>query len=484
MIKKNKLPDLINSFPEWYQEVIAVSGLSEQSEVKGCITVLPYGCALWEKITAILNKSIKKMGASNMMFPMLIPYSLFEKEKDHVDGFAPEVAMVTHAGGKKLEDPLVVRPTSEVIIHDFFTKKIKSWRDLPLKVNQWCSVMRWEKRPRPFLRTTEFWWQEGHTAHENRDEALRQAEDAICVYERFCVDFLAIPVTVGRKPDYERFAGADITWTIEGMMQDGKAVQMGTSHLLSEGFALSQKMEFQDREMKTKSPYLTSWGVTTRLIGALVMVHGDQNGLVFPPNIAPILFSIVPIFKTDVERKLVLGILQPLCIFFEEQGVDYSMDLRDEVTPGAKFFESEIKGIPFRIELGSRDIEAGRFTLYERDINKKSVYSLSLLENLVELKDLFDNIKRNMQERMLVKATLRKNSKIHNGIKLRDFGVSLMENNEFYVSFWCGKDALLFKEYQASVRCILEEKKYAAGDCCLHDDCKEQKIKVLIARSY
>ena len=484
VIKRNKLPDIVNNFSEWYQEVIRLGGLSEQNDVKGCITVLPYGCALWEKITFVLNKDIKKMGASNMMFPLLIPHSLFEKEKDHVEGFAPEVAIVTHAGGKKLEDPLVVRPTSEIIIHDFFKKKIRSWRDLPLKVNQWCSVLRWEKRPRAFLRTTEFWWQEGHTAHESYEEALKQSEDAILMYENFCLNYLAIPVIVGKKPDYERFAGADITWTIEGMMQDGKAVQMGTSHLLGEGFAKTQNMEFQDREMQAKIPYLTSWGVTTRLIGSLIMVHGDDKGMVMPPNIAPIFCVIVPIFKNKIEKELLLNAFKPLISFFDSNNIDYIIDSRDEVTPGVKFFESEVKGIPFRIELGMRDLAAQNFTLYERDIDKKSIYSLSLFGDMPVLSIFFDNLKIKMQERMLAKAVAFQKSKMYEGVKLKDFGLLLMKQNEFYISFWCGNDAEFFKEYQSSVRCVLEAKKYKDQVCCLHDDCKEEKIKILIAKSY
>lgn len=484
MIKKKKLPHMVNNFSEWYQEVIKLAELSEQSDVKGCITVLPYGCAIWEKITFILNKDIKKMGVSNMMFPLLIPYSLFEKEKDHVDGFAPEVAMVTHAGGKQLEDPLVIRPTSEVIIHDFFKNKIRSWRDLPLKVNQWCSVLRWEKRPRAFLRTTEFWWQEGHTAHESYEQALRQAEDAIVMYKNFCLNYLAIPVIMAKKPDYERFAGADITWTIEGMMQDGKAVQMGTSHLLGGGFAKTQNMEFQDREMKKKIPYLTSWGVTTRLIGSLIMVHGDSKGIVLPPYIAPILCVIMPIFKNETEKEVLLDVLKPLKNFFDANNIDYTIESRDEVTPGVKFFESEVKGIPFRVELGMRDVDVQNFTLYERDIDKKNTYPLALFDDVCGLSIFFENLKIKMQERMLAKAVAFQKSKIHEGVKLKDFGLLLMKQNEFYISFWCGNDAEFFKEYQSSVRCVLEAKKYKDQVCCLHDDCKEEKIKILIAKSY
>lgn len=485
MIKRNnKLPDIVIYFSQWYQEVIRLAELSDQSDTKGCIIVLPYGNALWEKITMIMNQKIKEMQVSNMLFPLLIPYSFFEKEKEHIEGFAPEVAVVTHAGGRKLDDPLVVRPTSEVIIHDYFKKKIKSWRDLPLKVNQWCNVVRWEKRPRAFLRTSEFWWQEGHTAHACYDEALEQAENAIKMYADFCREYLAIPVIVARKPDYERFAGAEITWTIEGMMQDGKAVQMGTSHLLGEGFAKSQNMEFQDKDMQVKIPYLTSWGVTTRLIGTLIMVHGDQNGLVMPPCIAPILFSIIPIFKNKTEKEKLLCVLSPLKDFFLKSNIDYIFDDREEITPGAKFFESEIKGIPFRIEVGMRDLEKGQFTLFERDINKKTHFAISLLSYVEKLDSLIVDLKRNMQQRMFEKAILFQKKNTFIGEKLSNFGSVLIERNGFCITYWCGEDSHLFKEYQSSVRCVLECKQGIELTCCLHANCKKEKMKVLVARSY
>ncbi len=498
MKKENikKLPNIIENFSEWYQEIIYLAGLAENCDIKGCIIVLPYGNAIWENITKILNQKIKQMGALNMSFPMLIPYSFLEKEKDHVEGFAPEVAVVTYAGGKQLEEPLVIRPTSEVIIHDYFARKIKSWRNLPMKVNQWCSVIRWEKRPRAFLRTTEFWWQEGHTAHADYLEALNQAEDAIKMYADFCRTYLAIPVIMGKKPDYERFAGADITWTIEGMMQDGKAVQMGTSHLLGEGFAKAQKMEFQDKDMKTKIPFLTSWGVTTRLIGTLIMVHGDEKGLVIPPLIAPILLILIPIYKNMIEKNKILLVFEKLRKILDEQLITFSIDDNEEITPGAKFFDSEIKGIPFRIEIGMREMEKGEFTFYERDIDKKNIYSLTLLNDLNLFKSFIEEKKNKMQERMFIKATNYRNSKIFNNDNLFKFGDELIKNNGFYISYWCGKNEEMFKEYQCSVRCLYSDDNddnnedfkvdnFKSLPCCIHGTkCEFEKKRVLIAKSY
>jgi prolyl-tRNA synthetase len=494
MKNKKSLPNIFSHFPEWYQEVICLAELAENCDVKGCIIILPYAYSIWENMTLILNKGIKKMGALNMAFPLLIPYSYFEKEKDHVEGFAPEVAVVSHAGGRKLEEPLVVRPTSEVIIHNFFKNKINSWRNLPLKVNQWCSVVRWEKRPRAFLRTSEFWWQEGHTAHENYEEAISQAKEAIFLYEDFCRNILAIPVIMGKKPDYERFAGADSTWTIEGMMQDGKAVQMGTSHLLGEGFTKAQNIEFQDKDMKMKAPFLTSWGVTTRLIGTLIMVHGDQNGLVMPPFIAPILFSLIPIYKNDYEKNIIMPIFHILIKILDFYNISYFLDIREDVSPGMKFFDSEKKGIPFRIELGLRDFEMQHFTLFQRDILMKSIHSFNLLNQNEDFYLFFNNLKDLMQKRIYEKALLFRNKNIFQGNLLSEFGPKLLKENGFYISYWCGQGEKAFKEFQSSVRCLLDEEFireeiFELGNlekkCCVHNlACGDQLKICLIARSY
>jgi prolyl-tRNA synthetase len=480
-IKSSLLSNIDTDFSQWYQDVIAGAELAESSPVKGCMTILPYGYALWEQIQKKLDVEIKKMGAKNMAFPLFIPYSFFEREKDHVEGFAPEVAIVTHAGGKKLEEPLVVRPTSEVIIHDYFKNKIRSWRDLPLKVNQWCNVVRWEKRPRAFLRTTEFWWQEGHTAHATAEEASLQAEKALFMYRDFVQDILAIPVIAAEKPSYERFAGADKTFTIEGMMRDGKAVQMGTSHILGSGFANVLGMEFQDKDMTNKVPVLTSWGVTTRLIGTIIMVHGDQSGLVLPPAIAPILFILIPIYKNDLEREIVFNKITVLESFFIEFNISFEID-DAPLTPGARFFNAEMRGIPFRIELGMRDAEQNQFTLFERDVKRKAVYNFSEITNK-EFFVIFTHLKHTMQERMLEKAKKSRSLRYASGKKLSEFGAQLIDQNGFYETFWCGDEAERFKEYQANIRCVLESG-VVDQVCCLHDNCKKLLDKVIVAKCY
>lgn len=485
-IKKNKLPDIHVDFSQWYQEIVFQSGLAEQTDVKGCIIVCPYGCSLWESVTFVLNQNIKKMGALNMLFPMLIPYSYFEKEKEHIDGFAPEVAIVTKVGNKELEEPFIVRPTSEVIIHDFFRRKINSWRDLPLKINQWCSVVRWEKRPRAFLRTTEFWWQEGHTAHESYEEAELQTLDAINMYAEFCYNFLAIPVIKAKKPRHERFAGAETTWTIEGMMQDGRALQMGTSHLLGSGFAKAQDMKFQDKNMNLIVPHLTSWGVTTRLIGAIIMVHGDQQGIVMPPFIAPILFFLVPICKNQLEYSAIMEKFNVLEKIFNSNNISYQIDKNYELAPGSKFFESELKGIPFRIEIGIRDLESNLFTLYQRDINKKEKYSLHLLDDEIQFIMFIENFKKDMHCRMLDKAINYKKLKtleIDSINEIKQFN----NGNNFYITYWCGFGESFFKELQLSVRCVLEENIFEGKWCCLHgQDCIASGLlqQIIIAKAY
>ena len=301
-----KLTDIKKDFPQWYQDVIYQAELVDSSPTPGCFVICPYGYAIWEEIQKNLDARIKKLGAKNAYFPLLIPESFLKKEAEHVEGFAPEVAVVTHAGGKKLEEPFVIRPTSETMMYHMFAKWITSWRDLPLKINQWANVVRWEMRPRAFLRTREFLWHEGHTAHATRDEAVKMAEQEIAMYKDFVENVLAIPVIPGVKSASERFAGAEETYCIEALMQDGKALQFGTSHLLAHSFPKSFGLEFQDKDGNVKVPYCTSFGVATRMIGGIVMQHGDENGLIIPPNVAPIQVVIVPIFRKDEEKEKVL----------------------------------------------------------------------------------------------------------------------------------------------------------------------------------
>lgn len=341
----NKLPDINLNFSDWYNEVVAKAELAEHGPVRGTMVIRPYGYEIWENIQKILDHKIKEAGVKNASFPLLIPESFLKKEAKHIEGFSPELAVVTHAGGKELDEPLVVRPTSETVIHYMFSKWIKSWRDLPLKINQWANVVRWELRPRPFLRTTEFLWQEGHTAHETKEGAEAEAEAAMDRYVDFVQKYLAIPVIVGDKSQSEKFAGADRTITYEAFMPDGRALQMGTSHILSQTFAEAFEIKFQNREGKEEHPYLTSWGATTRLIGATIMVHGDNKGLVLPPMIAPIQVVIVPILRED-SKKEVLEVAHAIKNSLLMDGVRVYIDDREERTPGNKFYEWELKGVP------------------------------------------------------------------------------------------------------------------------------------------
>jgi prolyl-tRNA synthetase len=493
LIDKNK------DFSGWYNQLVEMAKLSEHSSVKGCITILPYGYSIWEYMQRVLDAKIKELGALNMAFPLLIPYSYFEREKDHVDGFVPEVALVTSAGGKKLEEPLVVRPTSEVIIHEYFKNHIRSWRDLPLKVNQWCSVIRWEKRPRPFIRTTEFWWQEGHTAHATSLEASIQAWDAISMYRDFSQNYLAIPVVVGEKPLLERFAGAETTLTIEGMMQDGKAVQMGTSHILGKGFVEAVNISFQGSEMDTAFPTLTSWGVTTRLIGAMVMVHGDERGLVLPPFIAPFLIYIVPIWHKEEDKESVFAFVAQLKQYFSQYGITYYFDSRDHVKPGVKFYDAEIQGYPLRLDIGKRDIESGTLHFICRDTREKIPFAISLFQNIDCQDGLFfiTNIKKAMHDRMFQKARDFRNKKIAYVQGLSE--VDLSSENKFYITAWCQSDYSVIKEKQLTVRCVLPleydfegqfgfviDSRRIVSCCCVHGlSCQKDDRKiVIVAKCY
>lgn len=488
------LPNIEDNFSDWYNEVISLAKLSDYSPVKGCITILPYGYAMWELMQRELDRRIKQMGAMNMAFPLLIPFHLLAKEKEHVAGFAPEIALVTIAGGETLEEPLAIRPTSEVIIHSYFKKWIKSWRDLPIKVNQWCSVLRWEKRPRPFIRTSEFWWQEGHTAHETLVQAKQQVEDAIQLYKEFAEDFLCIPVVLGKKPDHERFAGADETWTIEGMMQDGKAVQMGTSHLLSEGFSTAIGINFQDKEQRMVSPFLTSWGVTTRLIGTVIMVHGDQKGLIIPPLIAPIQIAIVPILKANQNPyQLNAKITEIFTLLLK---LNFRTKIYDDqsVSPGSRFSETEIQGIPFRIELGERDLLKREFTLYNRLNNSKDSISFDVLRNEESVRNFFSLRIENFQKMLFQKALIKRDNNICQFTKFYDFLLATEKHgkNSFFVSRWCCSDEEVFKEQGFTVRCLLADEslesfmknKLFDQICCLHENCNKDLRIALIAKSY
>ena len=476
----SKLPNITTHFAEWYQEAIAQADLVDQSPTKGCFILRPYGYAIWENIRTVLDKKIKETGTQNAYFPLLIPESFLTKEKKHIEGFAPEVAVVTHAGGKQLEEPYIIRPTSETIVYDAFSRWIKSWRDLPLKINQWANVVRWEMRTRPFLRTTEFLWQEGHTAHATYEEAREMALQMLYNYRDLAQDYLAIPVTVGEKTESERFPGADITYTFEGLMQDGKALQMGTSHLLAQSFPASFGVSFQDKDGIVRSPHCTSWGATTRLIGALIMMHGDQDGIIMPPRIAPIQIVIVPIFKTAEERTLVLERAHALKKALAAEGLQVLVDEDEQKTPGAKFFHWESRGVPVRIELGPRDVTADQVVLVNRiesdKIKKKTVVTTA---HVVQAsKQLLDAI----HEGLFARAVARRKALWHQVDTLPEFGPQLDANNGMYQAGWC-KDAGCeeqLKQYRGTIRCLIPDTLHATCFACG----KPSEADVLIAKCY
>lgn len=469
-----KLPDISKQFAEWYQEIVHQAELADHAPVRGCMVIRPYGYALWENIKARLDQRIKETGHQNAAFPLLIPESFLKREAEHVQGFAPELAVVTHAGGKELEEPLVVRPTSETIIHYMYAQWLKSWRDLPILINQWANVVRWEMRPRPFLRTTEFFWQEGHTVHETQQEAHKEALLMLNEYIDLAQNWLAIPVIAGVKSEKEKFPGADKTYTFEGVMQDGKALQMGTSHLLSQSFAKSFNMTFQDRNGNLAHPYLTSWGATTRLVGAVVMVHGDQKGLVLPPRIAPIQVVIVPIFKKDEEKATILAAAQS--IKDSLPNIRVHIDTDEHKTPGAKFYHWEMKGVPVRIEIGPRDLAAKQAIVTDRlDGNKKTI---GLDQINVQVPQMLETI----QKELFTRATKKQQSLWHKAAKLSEFGPILEENNGIYQTGWCGRreceDAL--RDYKATTRCLIDAKTFAE---CFNCDLPS-KGDVIVAKAY
>ena len=383
----SRLANQQKDFPQWYLDVIAQADLAEHADVKGCIVFKPYGYALWEAIQENLNRRIKALGVQNCYFPLFIPESFLTKEKEHVKGFAPECAVVTHGGGKELTEKLYVRPTSEAIMYPMFAKWIHSHRDLPLKINQWANVVRWEMRTRPFLRTLEFLWQEGHTAHTDKADADRMAEAALQMYVDFDREFLALPVLRGKKPDHERFAGAFYTLTTEALARDGKAIQAGTSHNLGQGFSEAYDVKFLDTSGKQQRPWMTSWGLSTRIIGTVIVVHGDDKGLRLPPTLAPIQIVVIPIYKTDAEKESVLAVCRKLDAEWGGS-LRVKIDDREEKSPGFKFNEWEVKGIPLRVELGPKDLEKKQITVARRDTSEKSAMpidaaSISALQALL-----------------------------------------------------------------------------------------------------
>jgi prolyl-tRNA synthetase len=469
-----RLADRDKDFAQWYQDVIYEAELVDESPVRGCYVIRPYAWAMWEHMRDYLNDRIIQTGHKNAAFPLLIPESFFKREAEHVEGFSPELAVVTHAGGKELEEPLVVRPTSETMIHHSFARWITSWRDLPLKINQWANVVRWEKRPRPFLRTTEFFWQEGHTAHETFQEAEEEVLLMLNEYVSFIQGQLSIPVIIGQKTDAEKFAGAEKTLTVESIMPDGKALQACTSHLLSQNFAKAFNIIFQDRDKNQAYPYLTSWGITTRMIGALIMTHGDQKGLVIPPAVAPIQIIIIPIYRNEAEREAVEA--QYDFIKTALSGLRIEFDVDASKTPGAKFYYWELRGVPIRLEVGKRDADAKQVVLVNRVTSEKTVIPFEQVTAVVH--KMLDDI----QNLLYVQARERMESRIFAGEKLVEFGPTMEKDGGAFITGWCGSAVCEqeLKKYKAFTRCILDTNKLST---CFH--CNQSSNRdVLVAKAY
>jgi prolyl-tRNA synthetase len=445
-------------FAKWYTDIVTKAELVDYSAVRGCLSLLPYGYAIWENIQRTFDGWLKDTGHENVYLPMFIPESLLQKEKDHVEGFAPEVAWVTHGGQEELAERLCVRPTSETLFCDLYSHIIHSYRDLPKLFNQWCSVVRWEKTTRPFLRTVEFLWQEGHTAHETADEAEVETIRILHLYAELCEQALAMPVIKGQKTDKERFAGAKTTYTVEAMMHDGKALQSGTSHNFGDGFARAFDIQYTDRNNQLQYVSQTSWGISTRLIGGIIMTHGDDNGLVLPPKIAPIQLIIVPIAQQkegvlDAARAL-LGRLAPIC--------RVKIDESDK-TPGWKFSEYEMKGVPIRLEIGPKDIENNQVVLARRDTGEKKPVPMDGLER--EIPAMLEDIHRSLYE----KARANREAKTFTASTMPEFQEALDKQTGFVKAMWCGdqacEDAIKDKA-GASSRCIPFEQEQI-GDVCV-----------------
>jgi prolyl-tRNA synthetase len=448
-------------YSEWYLDVVLKAQLMDYSPVKGCMVIRPYGFALWENIQQGLDRRIKDTGHKNAYFPLFIPESLLQKEAEHVEGFAPEVAWVTHGGSEKLAERLVVRPTSETIICEMYSRWIQSWRDLPVLINQWCNVVRWEKVTRPFLRTSEFLWQEGHTAHRNEEEAEAETLLMLDVYRDFAENDLAVPVIPGRKTENEKFAGALRTYTIEALMSDGKALQAGTSHNLGEHFARVFDITYLDKDGTLKYVWQTSWGVSTRLIGAVIMVHGDDRGLALPPKIAPVQVVLVPIAPKQA-RETVLQRAGALFSELKEAGVRLELDDREEYSPGWKFNEWEMKGVPLRIELGPRDLESGQAVLARRDTGEKMTAPLDGLAEKVAA--LLVEIQANMLE----KARRFREEHTSRTDDYGEFKRIIEEKRGLVVSHWCGDsecELAVKEETKATIRCLPFRQEGPPGRC-------------------
>ena len=445
---KNLTP-MSEDFNQWYTDVIQEAELADYSPVKGTMVIRPYGYAIWENIQKYLDNRFKETGHKNAYFPLFIPKSFIQKEAEHVEGFSPELATVTHAGGKELEEPLIVRPTSETIINHMFSKWISSHRDLPLLINQWANVVRWEMRTRLFLRTSEFLWQEGHTAHATSEEANEEAIKMLNIYEEFVQDVAAVSVTKGLKSEMEKFAGAVKTYSIEAMMLDKKALQAGTSHELGQNFSKAFEIQFSDENNKLQHPFQTSWGVSTRLIGMIIMAHGDDKGLKLPPNLAPIQVVIVPIIPKKSDKDLVMKKVEEINKLLDEYRVE--IDDRDEVTPGFKFNEWELKGVPIRIEIGPRDIENNKVIISRRDIHDSKT-DIPIDKLTKEITQLLIDIQQNMYQK--TKDHMSENT---SHVETKEELIETLKNKDGFVTcYWYEdkEDETEIKELtSATIRC-------------------------------
>ena len=481
-----------DNYSQWFNDLVVKADLAEQSAVRGCMVIKPYGYAIWEKMQQQLDRMFKETGAQNAYFPLLIPKSFFSREAEHVKGFAKECAVVTHYRlrasedgnsvevdpSARLEEELIIRPTSETIIWNTYKNWIKSWRDLPLMCNQWCNVMRWEMRTRPFLRTSEFLWQEGHTAHATREEAEAEAKKMLEVYAKFAEEWMAVPVVCGVKSETERFAGALDTYTIEAMMQDGKALQSGTSHFLGQNFAKSFDVTFLNKENKAEYVWATSWGVSTSLIGALIMTHSDDNGLVLPPKLAPIQVVIIPIGKAGEQMQAIADKLQPVVEQLRKAGITVKYDDVDNKRPGFKFADYELKGVPVRIVMGGRDLESNTVEIMRRDtLEKETIGFEGLAEHVISVLD-------DMQANIFKKALDYRNARIYECNDYEEFKQRVKEGG-FFLCHWDGTEETetrIKEDTQATIRCIPYGFEQTEGVDMVSG--KPAKHRVIIARSY
>jgi len=474
-----KITKRSEDYSRWYTDVIAAAELADYAPVKGCMIIRPNGYAIWEKMQQALDGMFKETGHQNAYFPLFIPESFLQKEAEHVEGFAPEVAVVTHAGGSKLEEPLVIRPTSETIIWNSYRNWIQSYRDLPLLINQWCNVVRWEMRTRLFLRTAEFLWQEGHTAHATYEDAEEETIRMLGVYRRFAEEFMSLPVIEGRKTEKEKFAGADHTYSIEAMMGDGKALQAGTSHHLSQNFAKAFDVTFQTEKGTREFVYATSWGLSTRMIGALIMTHGDDNGIVIPPKLATTQVVVVPISKKPEERERVLQAVDKFAADFKKAGVGFKVDDREQHSPGWKFNEWEKRGVPLRIEVGPKDLEKNQVMLARRDNREKTPVSQDGLAGTVV--EMLATIQKALYDRALEFRS----KHTYYIDEYSKFGEILDGEGGFIWSHWCGSaecEERVKDETKATIRNIPRDSPPEEGTCVKCGARSERRV--IFARAY